>query len=63
MKCPFCAEEIRKDAIKCKHCQSDITAIDVTQEITNSNLEIKNKEGINKNLVLFIIIAFILESV
>lgn len=23
--CPFCAEEVKFDAIKCKHCQSDLT--------------------------------------
>jgi len=23
-KCPFCAEEILLNAIKCKHCKSDI---------------------------------------
>jgi hypothetical protein len=23
-KCPFCAEPVRKEAIKCKHCGSDI---------------------------------------
>jgi uncharacterized membrane protein YvbJ len=22
--CPYCAEQIKLDAIKCKHCQSDL---------------------------------------
>ncbi|ELY3597475.1 zinc ribbon domain-containing protein [Cronobacter malonaticus] len=24
-KCPFCAEMVRKEAVKCKHCGSDIS--------------------------------------
>jgi|GEM_PF-6266424 len=24
VKCPFCAEDIKPDAIKCKHCQSEL---------------------------------------
>jgi hypothetical protein len=25
--CPFCAEEIKFEVIKCKHCQSDLSAV------------------------------------
>ena len=25
-KCPFCAESIRKEAVKCKHCHSELPA-------------------------------------
>jgi RNA polymerase subunit RPABC4/transcription elongation factor Spt4 len=23
-KCPFCFEEVKEDALKCKHCHSDL---------------------------------------
>lgn len=25
VRCPFCAEPIRREAVKCKHCASDLT--------------------------------------
>lgn len=29
-KCPFCAEEVKYEAIKCKHCHSDLTTVDAS---------------------------------
>lgn len=26
-KCPFCAEAVRKEALKCKHCGSELTVV------------------------------------
>ncbi len=44
-KCPFCAESVRKEAIKCKHCGSDFGVGDraaeqarVTQQLSGGHL-------------------------
>ena len=31
-KCPFCAEEIKLDAIKCKHCKSNLNEASSAQQ-------------------------------
>jgi hypothetical protein len=42
-KCPFCLEEIKTGAIKCKHCNSMLTNISVNQHDTY--IEVKEKKG------------------
>ena len=31
-KCPFCAEEVLAEAIKCKHCKSDIDPVEIADD-------------------------------
>lgn len=35
IKCPYCAEPIQKEAIKCKHCGSDVKSALSEQQIVN----------------------------
>lgn len=41
-KCPFCAEDIKKDAIKCKFCWSELDSAKIWA-ISNNNWKYKEK--------------------
>ncbi len=46
-KCPFCAEEVKKDARKCKHCHSDISEDVIIKGVQDDEL-IRQKEALDR---------------
>lgn len=42
-KCPFCAEEIKEEAIFCKYCKTNLIAGNETLKSTNSKQITENK--------------------
>lgn len=63
-KCPFCAEVIKDEAIKCKHCGADLVPQVVTPTAAQT-VVVKPKEGLFLRTlnggcaVIFIIIIII----
>lgn len=49
VSCPFCAEPVRSEAIKCKHCGSEINLHEETEQVSASDFV---KYGLKNELIL-----------
>ena len=56
-KCPFCAEEVKKDAVKCKHCHSEISNGAMDKGVQNTEA---SGPAFKKTSVLFVFLMTIL---
>ncbi|CAM3710441.1 zinc ribbon domain-containing protein [Cohnella lubricantis] len=59
-KCPYCAEEIQDEAIKCKHCGSDLISKKPAPVQTDVGHMIKRNQQMARWVILYPITALVL---
>ena len=59
-KCPFCAEEIKEEAIYCRYCKRDLPIVQETLSSSSGEIIQKKKPSVKWKPILLILFGFIL---
>ena len=53
MRCPYCAEEVKDEAVVCKHCHSELFVVRPLLEKINDAFDLMHKGESIRSVVIY----------